>query len=137
MAGVLETRYEKGGDITYRAGMALEASRLVKLSAAGASKTKPVVVYTDAATDEALGAVFADKINGEDVGVSHRTDSWQKLIASEPIAAGADVYPAALGRVQTFTGAAGDVVPAGARRYGVAVHAAGAAGDSIYVIVRP
>ncbi len=135
MAGVLETRYELGGDVTYRAGAALLASRLVRITGAGASKTKPVVGYTTAATDLAVGATFTDAALNADVGVSHRKGSWQKLVAAEAITAGASVYPAADGRVQMFTGATGDTVPAGAERYGVAISAAAALGDPIWVKV--
>lgn len=129
MAGVLETRYEFGGDVTYISGAALLAGRLVRITGAGASKSKPIVNYTTAATERAVGAVFADVPIDTDVGVSHRHSSWQKLEAAGAIAAGVAVVPAANGRVAAATGAAGEQV------YGISTHAAAAAGDKIWVKV--
>lgn len=127
MAGVLETRYEKGGDVTYIADTALLAGRLVKFVSEGTSKTKPEVGYTAAAIDLPLGAVFADAAANEQVGVSHRVGSWQKLEAAAAIAAGVEVQPAANGRVETKTGTN--------RVYGVTLHAAAQAGDKVWVKV--
>lgn len=127
---ILKTRYERATDVTYvvEAGQTVVGGRLVKLAAAGTSKTKPQIRHTEAATDYAVGAAAFDQISGEDVGVTHR--GWQLLTASAAIPFGVDVVPAANGRIADGTGAA-----AGARPYGKALNAAAAAGDQVWVKV--
>lgn len=127
--GMLKTRYERATDVTYEvaAGQSVTGGRLVKLSSAGTSKTKPRVQHTDAGTDYAVGAAAIDGIAGEDVGVTHR--GWQQLTASAAIAFGADVIPASNGRIAAATGGAGE------RPYGKALNAATAAGQLVWVKV--
>ncbi len=132
---ILKTRYERATDVTYEveAGQTVVGGRLVRLSSEGASKTKPRVAHTGAATDYAVGAAAFDGIAGDDVGVTHR--GWQLLTAAEAIRFGVDVFPAANGRIQDIIGDAGDPMPAGARAYGKALNSAAAAGDLVWVKV--
>lgn len=107
---------------TFTAGEALAEKRLVKLSAAG------VVVYADeAATDDAIGVNdYAAAIN-EPCAVELACGCGSKeFTAAGAIAAGADFYQAADGKVQALPVAAGTY-----QRVGKAFEAA-AADDSIF-----
>jgi hypothetical protein len=126
---MLKTHYEKGGDVTYEAAAAITGGRLLTLSAAGDHAAKPKVVHTSGRTDRAVGAAFQDAVLGDDVGCSHRTDSWQLLEAAGAIAFEADVAPAANGRIQQADASAGEQV------YGQALSVAADAGDFIWVRV--
>lgn len=134
--GILKTRYERATDPTFRANEFIPGGRLVKMAAEGATPSKPSIVMTTAATDYSPGATATDVIAGEDVAVTHR--GWMLLRASEAITVDTDVYPAAAGMIQMFTGAAGDAAPAGARPFGRSLNAAtGVDAANSWVWVKP
>ncbi len=136
MANMLKTRFEWGLDAPMRCAAAVEGARLLTViaagnSVAGGSKVKPRVRHTAAATEIAVGAAKMSTAAEEDVTVVAR--GWQWLDSAEAIVAGVDVYPAAAGRVQQFTGT--EAVPAGARPYGMALSSSAGLDDPVLVRV--
>jgi hypothetical protein len=127
MAGVLKTRYEYGDDITGIAGAAVTAARLLKRSGGTTTQGKPTVIHTAAGTDFAIGAAKRDAALNDDITIVRR-HTVMLLEAHAAIAAGAEVMPAAAGRVDTRTGA-------GTYTLGVALHATSAQGDFVWVLV--
>ncbi len=128
MAGVLKTRYEYGDDITGIVGATpVTAARLVKRSTGATTQGKPTVIHTAAGGDYALGAAKRDAATGEDITIVRR-NTVMLLESHAGIAAGAEVMPAAAGRVDTRTGAS-------TYSLGIALHATTTQGDMVWVLV--
>lgn len=125
---ILKTRYERATDPTFNAASFVQGGRLVKIAAAGATPSKPLVEHTEGAADYSVGAAATDAIAGDDVAVTHR--GWMLLTADGAITVDTDVYPAANGKVQNVASPA-----AGDRPFGRALNDAAAAND--YVWVKP
>lgn len=130
--GILKTRFERATDVPLKAFAFVRGGRLVRIAAAGDYPHKPKVQETTAATDFALGAAATDAIAGTDVTIT-MTRGLMLLQTSEAVAANVDVYPSTNGRVQAFTGGAGDEVPAGARAFGRSWSAADGVDGLIWV----
>ncbi len=136
MGNMLKTRFEWGLDAPMRCAAAVLGARLLTVvaagdSVAGGSKVKPRVRHTAGAGEIAIGAALMSTAAEEDVTVVAR--GWQWLEAGEAIVAGVDVYPAADGRIQQFTGT--ETPPAGARPYGMALSTASAVDQPVLVRV--
>jgi hypothetical protein len=128
MAGVLKTRFEYGDDIPMLAGAALTAARLLKWNAVGnGTQGKPSVVHNTASTIPSVGVARHDAANASDVTVTRRA-TVMLLEAGAAVTAGAQVMSDGSGRVIDATGA-------GRYEVGVALHAAGAAGSFVWVLV--
>lgn len=113
--------FAPGDNVTFTVGAtAVVAGNLVALSAAN------TVIPTTASTAAWMGVATTDGAIGAKVGVT--SGGVQELVASAAIAVGANVIPAAAGKVATI--GAETIYP---RVVGVAVTAAAADGDKIRV----
>lgn len=112
--------FKPGEDITLTAGAAITGGQLVYVSAAN------TVLLTSAATAAWLGVATTDAASGAKVGVT--SGGVQEVVAGGAVAAGANVIPAADGKVVTI-GAETNY----ARVVGIALTAAAADGDKIRV----
>lgn len=129
---ILKFRFDEAKAIPLVANADVEGGKLVRpVAASGDNSPKVRVEHTAAATDYTIGAAYADAPAGGDVTV--HTKGIMKLTANEAIGFNVNVYAAAGGNVQAFTGAVGDEIPAGAVPVGRSLSSSAALGDPIWV----
>jgi len=110
--------------ITFTTGAAVSAKRLVKLS------SSEVIHNTASDTDNPIGTSDYAVADGDNVAVRLLSEAGSlEMTAAGAIAADADVYTAADGKIQELPGDADDY-----KKIGIALEAATADGDIIEVL---
>lgn len=110
---------------TFKAGAAITANRLLKLTA------ENTVEHATAITDDIIGVSTKTVASGEYVDVLTTPGAKHKVTAGAAIAVGAQVMPQAAGAGKCATAAG-----ATAKSVGIALTAAAADGEEIEVLLR-
>lgn len=115
--------YNDYGIGTHTCGEDVAEARRVKLN------SSDELVYADADA-LGIGVTRNDCEDGEDVGVAYyNKPGTHHIMVTEPVTVGVDLYAAADGKVSLLPAEAGDYI-----KVGVALEAAGAAGDVIEML---